>query len=108
MMPISSPAPVRQSIEPRVYIFGLALQFRCLQNKIRHLRPSDEFATTLEKISRPWSHGERVAALFICAVWSGHNWKGKGKAFDLVDACSVLCAEDRTVIIEWVMNPYWP
>ena len=58
----------------------------------------------LEANMSTWSHGERLMAQFMVAVWFGENRLG----FDLVEAASALDPEYRVTVADWIKNPFWP
>ena len=49
------------------------------------------------------SHGERIIAQFLLGIWT-HIDHG----FDISEAASVLDAEARQLIADWLMEPFWP
>lgn len=57
--------------------------------------------------SGPRSHGERVAAQFLLAVWDPScEWKcGR---FDLMEALRVWDEAHHRAFVKWASNPWWP
>lgn len=54
----------------------------------------------------PASHGERVSASFVLAVWdSSTAWESR---FDLMDALNVWDIPHREAFVKWASNPWWP
>lgn len=49
------------------------------------------------------SSGEKALATFFMSVWTGNN-----KQFDITDAAANLDLTERTLIAEWLINPFWP
>jgi len=58
---------------------------------------------TLKENMGAMSHGERIIAQFLLGVWT-HN----DHDFDILEAASVLDAEARQLITDWLMEPFWP
>lgn len=55
----------------------------------------------------PASHGERVTAQFLLAVWNATvDWEA-GR-FDLMDALNVWPPSHREPFLEWASDPWWP
>jgi hypothetical protein len=83
----------------------LARGFPCLKNA-----PGvDPFVP--EALSRwaagPTSHGERITAQFLLAVWDpSYEW-GAGK-FDLMEALRIWPPSHREPFLRWAANPWWP
>lgn len=59
--------------------------------------------SALKKAMGYWSSSESFMAKFVEGVWC---WKIKGK-FDLVDGASSLDHENRKIIADWLMDPFW-
>jgi hypothetical protein len=55
----------------------------------------------------PRSHGERVAAQFLLAVWDpSTDWKcGR---FDLMEALRIWDDTHHKAFLKWVTDPWWP
>ena len=53
------------------------------------------------------SHGERVTAQFLLAVWDpSHSWRcGR---FDLMEALGVWDETHRAAFVAWATDPWWP
>ncbi len=53
------------------------------------------------------SHGERITASFILAVWdSATEWEA-GR-FDLMEALNVWSPSHREPFLSWASDPWWP
>lgn len=53
------------------------------------------------------SHGERVTAQFLLAVWdSDQPWKS-GR-FELMDALRIWDERHHQAFLQWASNPWWP
>jgi hypothetical protein len=55
----------------------------------------------------PVSHGERVTASFVLAVWDPSATWEAGR-FDLMEALNLWPPSHRGPFARWVMNPWWP
>lgn len=53
------------------------------------------------------SHGERVTATFILAVWDSSTEWGAGR-FDLMEALNVWPPSHREPFLKWASDPWWP
>ncbi|WP_165074828.1 hypothetical protein [Paludisphaera rhizosphaerae] len=89
----------------RMEMTKLAQGFPCL----RHAWGVEPF--TPEELNR-WaasgvSHGERVTASFVLAVWdSSTDWEcGR---FELMEALHVWPDEHRIAFLRWAADPWWP
>lgn len=51
----------------------------------------------------PLSSGERILMTFFLSVWFGRNVN-----FDITRAAGVLSTENKRVISEWFLDPFWP
>lgn len=51
----------------------------------------------------PLSSGEKILMTFFLSVWFGRNVN-----FDITRAAGVLSAENKRVIVEWFIEPFWP
>lgn len=51
----------------------------------------------------PLSSGEKILLDFFLSVWFGKNVN-----FDITRAAGVLSSENKTVISEWFLDPFWP
>jgi hypothetical protein len=51
----------------------------------------------------PLSSGEKILMTFFMSVWSGRN-----ADFDITRAAGVLSTENKRVIAEWFLDPFWP
>lgn len=83
----------------------LAWSFPCLRNApgVSPFRPEglDRWAASVA------SHGERVTASFILAVWDASTAWEAGR-FDLMEALNVWSPSHREPFLGWVANPWWP
>ena len=50
------------------------------------------------------SHGEAIMARFVLGVWRGEDKFN----FDFTEAASVLDRNQRQVITDWMLDPFWP
>lgn len=50
------------------------------------------------------THGQRVMMAFLLGVWRGDN----SFQFDLLDAVDWLDEAERSVIVDWLRDPFWP
>lgn len=66
-------------------------------------------ADTLDRwaAETPLSHGERVTARFLLAVWDpGPSWLcGR---FDVMEALRIWDDEHRAAFVAWAEDPWWP
>ncbi|OWY74505.1 hypothetical protein CDN97_23240 [Pantoea sp. AMG 501] len=46
---------------------------------------------------------EKILLHFFSSVWLG-----KGTDFDISDAANVLDRQDRNMIVDWFLDPFWP
>jgi len=51
----------------------------------------------------PLSSGERILMTFFLSVWFGRNVD-----FDITRAAGVLSTENKRVIMQWFLDPFWP
>lgn len=51
----------------------------------------------------PLSSGEKIILDFFISVW-----RGKNNQFDLIRAAGVLSNNNKAVICEWFLDPFWP
>jgi hypothetical protein len=51
----------------------------------------------------PLSSGEKILMTFFLSVWFGRNVD-----FDITRAAGVLSTENKRVIAEWFLDPFWP
>ena len=91
--------------ERRERMTELAESFPCL----RGARGVDPFEP--KELNRwatgPASHGERVTASFILAIWdSSTEWEA-GR-FDLMEALNVWPHDHRAAFLKWASEPWWP
>lgn len=60
--------------------------------------------TALEDAMGRFSHGERIMAQFLSAIWFGEN----RFKFDLFEAVEILGKDELKVISDWMIDPFWP
>lgn len=83
----------------------LARSFPCLR-EAPGVEPFD--AKALDRwAAGPVSHGERVSAQFLLAVWDPSNGWTCGR-FDLMEALNLWPPSHRGPFVRWVANPWWP
>ena len=87
----------------------LAQTFPCMRGKVGvmdALPPWDAAAVDAWAAPGRPSHGERVTAQFLLAVWSpDHPWLcGK---FDLMEAVRVWDHAHHDSFLKWASNPWW-
>ncbi len=91
--------------ELRERMTGLARSFPCLRGApgVAPFEP--------EELNRwavgPASHGERVTAKFILAVWDSSTEREAGR-FDLMEALNVWPPSHREPFLMWARDPWWP
>lgn len=51
----------------------------------------------------PLSSGEKILMTFFLSVWFGRNVN-----FDITRAAGVLSTENKMVIAQWFLDPFWP
>lgn len=51
----------------------------------------------------PLSSGEKILMTFFLSVWFGRNIN-----FDITRAAGVLSTENKMVIAQWFLDPFWP
>lgn len=51
----------------------------------------------------PLSSGERILMSFFLSVWFARNVN-----FDITRAAGVLSNENKRVLAEWLLDPFWP
>lgn len=83
----------------------LARSFPCLKNA-PGVDPWDPAA--LDRwAAGPASHGERVTASFVLAVWDSSTDWACGR-FDLMEALNVWPPSHRDPFLRWAASPWWP
>jgi hypothetical protein len=55
----------------------------------------------------PASHGERVTARFLLAVWDRSTGWEAGP-FDVMEALEVWPPSHREPFLRWALDPWWP
>jgi hypothetical protein len=95
---------------PVAFIVALAESFPALRGKLEGcgLTAKGWDVDKLIKYSGPWSHGEKVAALFVACVWNPSYAASKKWRFDTIDAISVWDNKNRAAFVAWCKNPVWP
>jgi hypothetical protein len=53
------------------------------------------------------SHGERVTAQLILAVWDP-NYDWQSGRFDVMEALRIWDKPHRAAFLEWAKDPWWP
>ncbi len=109
----NAPAPTAALLHakgPAEFILALADSFPCLRGKVEGCGFT---AKTWDvdrwvKYSGPWSHGERLAAMFVAVVWNWSDANAKKWKFDAIDAVSVWDTRNRAAFIAWAQKPVWP
>ncbi|WP_048796161.1 MULTISPECIES: hypothetical protein [Serratia] len=51
----------------------------------------------------PLSSGEKILMRFFLSVWFGRNVD-----FDITRAAGVLSTENKRIITQWFLDPFWP
>jgi len=88
-------------------ILALARSFPLLQRKLVNYQPQCFCPVEFERMSRPWSTGERHLAKFILSIWDPHWAKDRRYFFDLANAAGLLQQEDLDVLAAWVRKPWY-
>lgn len=57
----------------------------------------------VESFKAAATQNERILLQFFLAVW-----QGRGTDFDISEAAVALDRQDRHVVVEWLLNPFWP
>jgi hypothetical protein len=79
--------------------------FPCLRNAVG-VNPWD--AEDLDRwAAGPVSHGERVTAQFLLAVWSPEDEWRSGR-FDLMEALRLWDPLHHRAFLKWAAEPWWP
>jgi hypothetical protein len=95
------------SDSPERQIRRLAYSFPSVRTFYDGVRPWDAIELDEWAASPIPSHGARVTAQFILAVWDpNHEWKS-GR-FDLMEALRVWDAEHHEAFLKWAKAPWWP
>jgi len=93
-------------MEPKtVAIEDLAHSFPCLRRAVG-IRPWDANLLA-DWAGGPVSHGERVTAQFVLAVWCPDEAWPCGR-FDLMEALAVWDLPHRAAFLAWATDPWWP
>jgi hypothetical protein len=73
---------------------------REIKRKLRVLKRADELGNAMGF----WSAGEIIIAKFFAGLWLHKN----NFDFDLFEAASTLDSHNRSIITEWLLDPFWP
>lgn len=57
----------------------------------------------IEKFKSTASQNEKIMLQFFMTVWHGHETE-----FDISEAAKMLDRQERNVIADWFLNPFWP
>lgn len=49
------------------------------------------------------SSGEQVLISFLMSVWFGRN-----RDFDITRAAGILSNDNKKIIVQWFLDPFWP
>ncbi|NTZ48360.1 hypothetical protein FCM30_21725 [Lelliottia aquatilis] len=83
------------------------IQFQNMIEQYPSLAPYWDFEKREVKVKTaddlPLSSGEKILMTFFLSVWFGRNVN-----FDITRAAGVLSTENKQVIAEWLLNPFWP
>ena len=83
------------------------IQFKNMIEQYPSLSPYWDFEKREVKVKTvadlPLSSGEKILMTFFLSVWFGRN-----SDFDITRAAGVLSTENKMVIAEWFMDPFWP
>jgi hypothetical protein len=93
---------------PTAQILELIASFPCLRNKVRHYQPIQFDADHFWKLFAGASHGERLCALFILNIWNPGYAVSQGWRFDLFEFIGCADGGNRSALIAWMENPFWP
>lgn len=93
------------------YIMALARSFPCLRHKMDMLFPEGRRkwdVDVLMEASAPWSHGEKLCALFVANVWNPGYADTMEWRFDVFEFLGCADNGNRRALIAWLTNPVWP
>jgi hypothetical protein len=93
---------------PTLLILTLARTFPCLFSKLAGYNPTEFDPDAFHSMIAPWSHGERLCALFVLNVWNPGDARMKGWHFDFIEFMSVADYDNRKALLEWMDYPLWP
>lgn len=83
------------------------IQFQNMIEQYPSLAPYWDFEKREVKVKTaddlPLSSGEKILMTFFLSVWFGRNVN-----FDITRAAGVLSTENKQVIAEWLLDPFWP
>lgn len=101
---------VLRTLGSSAYILALARSFPCLQYKVDRLFPPSRKwdVDAFMEASGPWSHGERLCALFIANVWNPGYADTMEWRFDLFEFLGTADTGNRRALLLWISDPVWP
>lgn len=83
------------------------LQFKNMVDQYPNLSSYWDFEERAVKVKKaddlPLSSGEKILMTFFLSVWFGRNVD-----FDITRAAGVLSTENKMVIAQWFLDPFWP
>lgn len=83
------------------------IQFQSMVEKHPSLSPYWDFEKRTVKVKTaddlPLSSVEKILMSFFLSVWFGRNVD-----FDITRAAGVLSTENKMVITQWFLDPFWP
>lgn len=83
------------------------IQFQSMVEQYPSLAPYWDFEKREVKVKTadnlPLSSGEKILMTFFLSVWFGRNVD-----FDITRAAGVLSTENKMVIAQWFLDPFWP
>jgi hypothetical protein len=88
-------------------IIELARTFPSLKRVLDELKPFDAPAFD-RRASGGLSHGERVTAQFLLAVWDPDYDDWQCGRFDVMEALRVWDEPHRAAFLDWARDPWWP
>ncbi|ECH9540604.1 hypothetical protein ABN36_18245 [Salmonella enterica subsp. enterica] len=86
---------------------GDQVRFQIMVEQYPTLAPYWDFEKREVKVKTsadlPVSSGEKILMSFFLSVWFGRNVD-----FDITRAAGVLSTENKLIIAEWFLDPFWP
>ncbi|WP_080190748.1 hypothetical protein [Salmonella enterica] len=86
---------------------GDQVRFQIMVEQYPTLAPYWDFEKREVKVKTaadlPVSSGEKILMSFFLSVWFGRNVD-----FDITRAAGVLSTENKLIITEWFLDPFWP
>ncbi|WP_226020470.1 hypothetical protein [Serratia symbiotica] len=83
------------------------IQFQKMLEQYPSLAVYWDFETRKVKVKTPddlpLSSGEKILMRFFLSVWFGRNVD-----FDITRAAGVLSTENKRIITQWFLDPFWP